>query len=421
MNAFITATELRTRAALVGATLALTLGAGGSLALATDAPASSVTDAPAASSQVGDTVEYGVTLAIGGQTAESGELAYVEVADAERTPEGIVAALAAETGWNIAVDDIAVVNNDITVMLSEDSAIFGAPPEQQKDAYHVFDALDFVYSVLNSMATSLADNIVGAKVHFAASDGGALDFSNGGYDFFVSPYFTWMPWVDSSYIVDYVAPEGEMGLFFADPVGSIPAGMASLSLTFARDDVEVGQGVITLTNAAGEVVASFDVSDPAQVVHTEPDEQWIGSTNLRTGSYFLCEFADWDTLKPGESYTVEVPAGAFVCDDAEFEGVTWEMNVLGYGLGELSKSGLYKSKVGEGWTQEIVLDDTVERATVTVRDPAMGTVSLGELTKTGTVTCTPAKEGMFICDIEFFLKDGTSVGMSVSNEIVAAE
>ncbi|MBS5477263.1 MAG: hypothetical protein KHY83_01175 [Coriobacteriia bacterium] len=419
MNASATIT-LRTRAALVGAALALTLGAGGSLALAAGVPASSASDKPA-SSQATDAVEYGVTLAIGGQTAESGELAYVEVPDAECTPEGIVAALEAETGWDIAVADIAVAGNDVTVTLSENSAIFGAPPEQQKDAYHVFDAKDFVFSVLNSVATSISDNIVGDKVHFVAFDGGALDFSNGGYDFYVSPYFTWQPWVDASYIIDYVAPEGDMGLFFVDPVGSIPAGMASLSLTFARDDVEAGQGIITLKDSSGEVVTSFDVGDPTQIVHGEANEQWIGSANLRTASYFYFEFADWDTIKPGESYTVEVPSGAFVCADAEFPGTTWEMNVLGYGLGERSMSGLHRPKVGESWTREIVLDDTVERVTVAVRDPEMGTASTGELTKTGTVTFTPAKEGTLICDIEFFFKDGTSQSMFVSSEIVAAE
>ncbi|MEE0509904.1 MAG: S-layer homology domain-containing protein [Peptococcaceae bacterium] len=132
-----------------------------------------------------------VTLVIGRPDA----LKQVSVsldADAEVTPDVLLEALAKETGWNLSLAAPVSLDADgnAVVALADDGSIYGNPPENQKDDYHVYDVNDWIYTVLNSMdATFKANGIAG--VRFTAPDGGDLSVSNGDVQFTLPSDFVW--------------------------------------------------------------------------------------------------------------------------------------------------------------------------------------------------------------------------------------
>ena len=87
----------------------------------------------------------------------SGHLQTVEATVDEVTPDNVIAALAAETGWNLDLANPVSVDEDgiATVAFAADSGVYGEPPEEQKDDYHVYDVEDWIYTVFNSVAESL--------------------------------------------------------------------------------------------------------------------------------------------------------------------------------------------------------------------------------------------------------------------------
>lgn len=398
------------RAAVASSALALALGAPAALAAtpaATGAPASL-----AASSQADAPAELGGTLVIGGD----GGTVEVEVPNAQRTPEGLIAALAEETGWNLSLASVTVDEelHGITVAFAADSAIYGEPPAEQKDAYHVFDALDYVFSVLHSTACTLLENFDNYDVHFSAPDGGPLDFSNGGYDIYVSPYLYWAEDIDSSYILDLVKTEGKIGVYTLDPfIDGMPGGSGAVSILFSRDDVRKGEGTITVTNSAGEVVESFDVATSPWGVQQEPSEQVLGHANFRTGMRFYFEFEN--ALEPGETYTFSIPEGAFVTDDATFAGTEWTITMAGYGLSSPSYGGHGKAVANEPFTTDFTLNDEVSRLVLTPEDDALD-ISQTVLTESGTVTFTILEEGAHEYEIRFEMKDGSNFAFAATAE-----
>ncbi len=73
---------------------------------------------------------------------EPDHLREVSVQDAA-TAEELIAAIAKETGWNLTLAQTPAageLQDTLKIALAADSAIYNAPPEQQKDSYHVFDS-----------------------------------------------------------------------------------------------------------------------------------------------------------------------------------------------------------------------------------------------------------------------------------------
>lgn len=93
----------------------------------------------------------------------------------EATPDALIAALAKETGWDLTLAKPVTQYESIagpTVAFAGDSAIYTAPPENQKDDYHVSNAEDFIYTVLSSTAETLKQNLNAEYVAFSAPDDG---------------------------------------------------------------------------------------------------------------------------------------------------------------------------------------------------------------------------------------------------------
>ena len=80
----------------------------------------------------------------------------MEATASEVTLDNVIAALAAETGWNLDLAKPVSVDEDgiATVAFAADSGVYGQPPEEQKDVYHVYDVEDWIYTVFNSVAES---------------------------------------------------------------------------------------------------------------------------------------------------------------------------------------------------------------------------------------------------------------------------
>lgn len=132
-----------------------------------------------------------VTLAIGRPDAMK-QVSVALDADTEVTPDVLLEALAKETGWNLSVAAPVTMDADgnAVVALAEDGSIYGKPPANQKDDYHVYDVDDWIYTVLNSIdATFKANGIAG--VRFTAPDGGDISLTNGDVHFALKNDFVW--------------------------------------------------------------------------------------------------------------------------------------------------------------------------------------------------------------------------------------
>lgn len=132
-----------------------------------------------------------VTLAIGRPDAMK-QVSVSLDADTDVTPDVLLEALAKETGWNLSVAAPVTMDADgnAVVALAEDGSIYGKPPANQKDDYHVYDVDDWIYTVLNSIdATFKANGIAG--VRFTAPDGGDISLTNGDVYFALKNDFVW--------------------------------------------------------------------------------------------------------------------------------------------------------------------------------------------------------------------------------------
>ena len=132
-----------------------------------------------------------VTLAIGRPDAMK-QVSVSLDADTDVTPDVLLEVLAKETGWNLSVAAPVTMDADgnAVVALAEDGSIYGKPPANQKDDYHVYDVDDWIYTVLNSIdATFKANGIAG--VRFTAPDGGDISLTNGDVYFALKNDFVW--------------------------------------------------------------------------------------------------------------------------------------------------------------------------------------------------------------------------------------
>lgn len=99
-------------------------------------------------------------------------------------PEEVIEQLAQLTGWDLSLSQPPTAKGEgLAVSFAPESSLFAGPPDPQKDAFHVFDAQDLVYSILDSVSASLQSVCGISEVYFTAADGGDLRFEAGGYSF----------------------------------------------------------------------------------------------------------------------------------------------------------------------------------------------------------------------------------------------
>ena len=201
---------------------------------------------------------------------EPDHLREVSVQDAA-TAEELIAAIAKETGWNLTLAQTPAageLQDTLKIALAADSAIYNAPPEQQKDSYHVFDSEDYVLTVLNSVSETLCRNLDLDGVYFTSPDGGVLTLTNGGYSFCYSNIYCW----DYAFARDCnePLPQDELGPVFLGPNGvPIVEGPNTMEIVFKRSNVQQMPGTLTIYNEDGSVYETIATDDTTKM-RSEP-------------------------------------------------------------------------------------------------------------------------------------------------------
>lgn len=332
---------------------------------------------------------------------------------AEATPDALIAALAEETGWNLDLaGDVEVNGNEVVIPLAQDSVIYTGAADGVDAAYATDDREDLIYTVLNSVATTIWSNTPYYSVRFCAPDGGPIEIEGDGFSFYLSNYASW--YEPNIAMTNEPLPSDSIGACWPTPSGGTIAGWQALNIVFVRGDVEPGEGTIAVVDSEGSVVDEIDVSDPERVFVNEMSKETRGSYNLKDGTFITVKLDK--PLAPNETYEVQVDEGAFVYDgtiasEAMTDGA-WPIETCGFGLGATSDDDSHVT-VGEQFTEEYLLDDTVEKATIVPSDPEACELSATELTESGTVTYTPLKAGNLNCVLTFYLTDGTTYQVSI--------
>lgn len=396
---------------LVATGLALSLGALPPAAAIADASPNEASATAEAEGKAQD-----VTLFIGHHDSLS------QVAcKAEATPEGLIAALAEETGWNLGLAGTPSVDQKtglVTVAFAEDSAVYTEPPEPQNDAYHVFDKRDLVYTVLNSVATTLYQNTAYAGVCFSGPDGGPLVLDMDGGEFFLSRHCVW----DEELVeaTNSPLPEDSIGVVQLSPNGYDVAGSRTLTLSFMRDTVEAGAGCVTVADSAGNVVDIVDIADCERVTRAAMNGDELAAHNYASGCMFTIALDE--PLAPGTSYTVTVDAGAFTSGaiaSKAIAGSTWAFETSSYGTGPSTLPlGSDPMVVGTSYTEEYLLGDIVAGVTIEADDAGAAEFSATELAGDGTLTITPLKEGTLSYRAVFELVDGGRTSLHYTFDVV---
>lgn len=339
--------------------------------------------------------------------------------DCEATPDALIAALAKETGWDLTLERSVIQEEGssmLAVAFAEDSAIYSQLPEKQKEDYRVDDTEDFIYTVLNSTAETLKQNLGMKNIIFCSPDGENLDFENDGYAFYL---YTGYPWDEETVRANNEPlSEDSIGQILKDPTGETLSGWYNLTLIFKRDNVEPASGKITIYNEDGTVFSQYDATDAEHVEAFDLFEDQTEYTGWKNGTgYYI-----WldKPAEAGKNYSISIDGGAFTADGLstkEMPKEDWVITCSDYGFGESSAPGNTEIKLGEVVTQEVILGNNVERVEITVEDPEMGTISAEQLTEDGTITLTPNKAGYFMVDYEFILKDESSYLVTMNYEI----
>ena len=355
----------------------------------------------------------------------SGHLKTVEASVDEVTPDNVIAALAKETGWNLDLaKPVSVDENGIaTVAFAADSGIYGEPPEPQKDAYHVYDVEDWIYTVFNSVAESLQAN--GATyVCFTAPDGGKLVIDQGDVHVYLMPTFQWNE--DVAYTSNHV-PEDSVSKFVPMPNGEgNMMGLDALTLYFDAEDVTPQNGTATVYDANGDVVMTVDLSDEDLVSVDRGDHaaemlsDLSAMYNFQTGTVL-------NILLPGPltegDYSANLSAGAIVDSDGHSsKPITWTFSVAGYGLANGTRVDSNVT-VGETFSVDVALDgEYADRAEV-VCDERYVRSDVTTLTESGTVTftVTGATGGQLMYPFEIVFYKGDTYVNGLFGSFVASE
>ena len=309
----------------------------------------------------------------------SGHLQTVEARVDDVTPDNVIAALAQETGWNLDLaKPVSVDENGIaTVAFAADSGVYGEPPEEQKDAYHVYDVEDWIYTVFNSVAESLQAN--GATyVCFTAPDGGKLVIDNGDIHFYLMPTFRWD--YEAAYTTNHVSDDS-LGAVVLAPDGPTMLGVNMISFYVMKDEVNIEGGTLTIYDGNGDVYATVDLADENYTIidealaEAEFDDMsaWYNADALSVVSVTL------DETLPEGAYSVHLDAGALSDGQGrlnkEILPEDWQFTVDPYGVtsmtveNDLMQVGVYADRAEILCDSDYVTCDTdtlTESGTVTL-------------------------------------------------------
>ncbi|MEG1687446.1 MAG: hypothetical protein RR276_06135 [Angelakisella sp.] len=332
---------------------------------------------------------------------------------AEGTPEAVIAALAAETGWNLAVKSITVrqpVEGAVTIAFAADSAIYTDPPESQKDAYHVFDVEDWVFTVLSSVEETLRRNFDISGVAFASPEGGDVDVGNESVKFHFNCNTLWE--YSGALQCNQPLPKDSIGQVVLwpqsvaeDKSSYVSGGLDTLFLTFQRPEVTFGTGKLTVYNEDGSV---YDVvsTDRMQSAPAKPEE--LVGTHFKNAT--CVKIALNKILLPNKSYQVGFDAGLFVGGNAsnkELSKENWSIIMSNYGVvaDNLPANRSKTVKVGQPITYDFVLGGTASQCEITLYDSEMADITPAKITADGSITVTPKKAGVLTLQVWYTLKD----------------
>ncbi len=211
----------------------------------------------------------------------------------EADPGEVVDQLSQLTGWDLTLTQPPVSKGEgLAVSFAPESSLFAGPPNPQKDEFHVFDAQDLVYSILDSVSASLESVCGVSEVYFTDADGNDLRFEAGGYSF---EFFA-----DQPYEV-------------AVPEGAAPAGYIRHTIRFPAY-----QGGRTEANAKIYDIPPFQLSIdlPESWTVRNPDEELFSIPTTPV------EFYEGDTLAGSAGYHVfTIPEGIDEQSEAYYRGI----------------------------------------------------------------------------------------------------
>lgn len=348
-----------------------------------------------------------------------GHVKEVSVPDAS-TAEQLIAALAKETGWNLTLAQppaAGELQDTLKIAFAEGSAIYSAPPNPQKDSYHVFAGEDYILTVLDSVSETLCKNLDLTGVYFTSPDGGVLTLENGGYHFCYSNLYCW----------DYVfaqecnepLPENEIGDVFTNPnQGPILEGPANLEIVFKRANVKPMAGTITIYDGDGSVLETMATNDSAKVRLEDVSDYDRNYYNLKEGEGTSIHIFPTKDFEAGKKYSVSVSEGAFTAANGlkskKIERHQWSFYCIDMKITVTPKLGHEPViKVGKPVTYHFQFSDDVKR--VYVQKPkgdADYSYSPKELTSDGDIVFTPNKLGEINWIVRVELKDGNIISFS---------
>lgn len=91
--------------------------------------------------------------------------AYPYAYEGEATPDQLIAAIGALTGWDLSLDGpVLQGETGITVTFSQDCALFTGPPDPQAEEFFVYDAGELCAAILDSVCHTLQWNAVNEKL-----------------------------------------------------------------------------------------------------------------------------------------------------------------------------------------------------------------------------------------------------------------
>ena len=340
-----------------------------------------------------------------------GEMEQVETQLSETTPDALIAALAAETGWDLDLAK-AVANDEYgsaVVALAADSALYGTAPNG-------VDAADWPYLLCNSIAETLTANGA-AGVRFIAPDGGKIVIENAAGRFHLMPGFIW----DYELARDTNADAGaSLGTVVTVPNDvAIAQGVDMLLLFFPVEDVQAESGNLTVYDADGHAVARFDSSEGTQF---EPADLGYVPDDFNFEAMSIVAFTLPEPLAPGH-YSVHLdPAsfsdGAGHLNDELLRG-SWTFEVADYGVsGDTIPDGANATlTLGQTYTMDLALDGTTVDRVEIICDEDYITSDRAALTSSGQITLTPkAATGgeRTIAAIHFYKGDTYIDGLNLS-------
>lgn len=246
-----------------------------------------------------------VTLSIGRPDSLTEVTATIE----EDSADAVIAALAAETGWDLTLARPVWSSGDnfAVVAFAEDSGIYGEPPEPQKPEYHVYDVEDWLFTVFNSVTETLKNYGYNGAA-FTAPDGSDIVIDRDGYHFYLSSDFVWdyhIAWATNH-------PEAQALDAFTSYYGSQSPDEYGLNLIFPVDGVEPNTGSITFTDRLSDTVLTFDVKSDVKDV-TEAYSYHARAQNFEHYTVLRIELPA--ELRGNTSFIIHIDADAFRAPD----------------------------------------------------------------------------------------------------------